>query len=136
MNLASDAPLIFKALVEATAFGSKAIVDRFLENGIEIETVIGIGGIPLKSPLVMQTLADVLNMPIKVAKSEQACALGAAMFAAVAAGAHQDIATAQTKMGQGFAMEYYPIKENHEAYMKVYQDYKTLGGYTEETFFS
>lgn len=136
LNLASDAPLIFKALVEATAFGSKAIVDRFLENGIEIETVIGIGGIPLKSPLVMQTLADVLNMPIKVAKSEQACALGAAMFAAVAAGAHQDIATAQTKMGQGFAMEYYPIKENHEAYMKVYQDYKTLGGFTEETFFS
>lgn len=65
LNLASNAPIIFKALVEATAFGSKAIVDRFLENGIEIENVIGIGGIPLKSPLVMQTLADVLGVPIK-----------------------------------------------------------------------
>jgi L-ribulokinase len=74
LTLGSTAPLIFRALVEATAFGSKAIIDRFIENGIEIKEVIGIGGISLKSPFVMQTLANVLGMPIKVAKAEQACA--------------------------------------------------------------
>lgn len=136
LSLASDAPLIFRALVEATAFGSKAIVDRFLENQIEIDSVIGIGGISLKSPFVMQTLADVLNMPIKVAKSDQACALGAAMFAAVAAGAHNTIQEAQEKMGQGFALEYYPIKENHEAYMKIYKEYQKVGKFTENELFS
>lgn len=136
LNLASNAPIIFKALVEATAFGSKAIVDRFLENGIEIESVIGIGGISLKSPLVMQTLADVLGMPIKVAKSEQACAFGAAMFAAVAAGVHSTIKEAQAAMGQGFASEYQPNPENHRIYMSVYEKYQKLGKFTETELFS
>jgi len=135
LNLASTAPLIFKALVEATAFGSKAIVDRFLENGIEIDSVIGIGGISQKSPLVMQTLADVLNMPIKVAKTDQACAFGAAMFAAVVAGVHKDIYEAQKAMGQGFSHEYIPNAENHEAYMSVYEDYRKLGKFTEKELF-
>jgi len=136
LNLASSAPLIYKALVEATAFGSKAIVDRFIENGIEIETVIGIGGISLKSPLVMQTLADVLGMPIKVAKSEQACAFGAAMFASVAAGVHPDIQTAQKAMGQGFAFEYQPDMEKHATYMKIYDKYQKLGKFTETELFN
>lgn len=136
LNLASNAPIIFKALVEATAFGSKAIVDRFLENGIEIENVIGIGGIPLKSPLVMQTLADVLGVPIKVAKSEQACALGAAMFAAVAAGVHPSIKEAQASMGQGFSFEYQPNPENHRIYMSIYEKYQKLGKFTETELFS
>ena len=136
LNLASNAPIIFKALVEATAFGSKAIVDRFLENGIEIESVIGIGGISLKSPLVMQTLADVLGMPIKVAKSEQACAFGAAMFAAVAAGVHPTIKEAQAAMGQGFASEYQPNMDNHCVYMSVYEKYRKLGKFTETELFS
>ena len=136
LNLASSAPLIFKALVEATAFGSKAIVDRFLENGIEINSVIGIGGISLKSPLVMQTLADVLAMPIKVAKSEQACAFGAAMFASVAAGVHPDIKAAQKAMGQGFAHEYKPNMEKHEVYMQIYAKYQKLGKFTETELFS
>lgn len=136
LNLASNAPIIFKALVEATAFGSKAIVDRFLENGIEIESVIGIGGISLKSPLVMQTLADVLGMPIKVAKSEQACAFGAAMFAAVAAGVHPTIKEAQAAMGQGFAFEYKPNMDNHRIYMSAYEKYRKLGKFTETELFS
>lgn len=136
LNLASNAPVIFKALVEATAFGSKAIVDRFIQNGIEIDSVIGIGGISQKSPLVMQTLADVLGMPIKVAKSEQACALGAAMFAAVAAGVHPSIKEAQTAMGQGFASEYCPNMDNHRAYMSVYEKYLKLGKFTEKELFS
>lgn len=136
LNLASSAPLIFKALVEATAFGSKAIVDRFLENGIAIESVIGIGGISLKSPLVMQTLADVLGMPIKVARSEQACAFGAAMFAAVVAGGHPDIITAQKAMGQGFAFEYIPNMDNHKVYMSLYDKYQKLGKLTENELFN
>lgn len=131
LNLGSSAPLIFRALVEATAYGSKAIVDRFLFDGIKIDSVIGIGGISLKSPFVMQTLADVLGMPIKVAKSEQACAFGASMFAAVAAGIYNKVEDAQQKMGQGFAKEYHPNHENHEAYRILYEKYRKLGTFTE-----
>ncbi|MDD4515792.1 ribulokinase [Massilibacteroides sp.] len=136
LNLASTAPLIYKALVEATAFGSKAIVDRFLENGIEIDHVIGIGGISQKSPLVMQALADVLNMPIKVARTKEACAFGAAMFASVVAGIHKDIFTAQKAMGQGFSKEYIPNEENHKIYIRQYGNYQKLGSFTEAELFS
>jgi L-ribulokinase len=132
LTLGSTAPLIFRALVEATAYGSKAIVDRFLENGIEIKEVIGIGGISLKSPFVMQTLADVLGMPIKVARAEQACAFGAAMFAAVAAGRYAKVEDAQQAMGQGFAFEYFPNRENHKLYQEIYKKYQTLGTFTEK----
>jgi L-ribulokinase len=131
LNLASSAPLIFRALVEATAFGSKAIVDRFLENGIEIESVIGIGGISQKSPFVMQTLSDVLGMPIKVAKTEQACAFGAAMFAAVVAGVYPNVEAAQKAMGQGFLSEYLPNENSHQLYLELYKQYQSLGKFTE-----
>ena len=127
LTLGSTAPLIFRALVEATAFGSKAIVDRFLENGIEIKEVIGIGGISLKSPFVMKTLANVLGMPIKVAKAEQACALGAAMFAAVAAGKYAKVEEAQKAMGQGFASVYQPDGTAHKIYMDLYHKYLAIG---------
>jgi L-ribulokinase len=127
LTLGSTAPLIFRALVEATAFGSKAIVDRFLENGVEIREVIGIGGISLKSPFVMQTLANVLGMPIKVAKAEQACAFGAAMFAAVVAGKYAKVEDAQQAMGQGFASVYQPDMDVHKQYMELYQKYLKIG---------
>lgn len=136
LNLASSAPLIFRALVEATAFGSKAIVDRFVENGVEINEIIRIGGIPLKSPFVMQTMSDVLNMPIKVAKSEQACAFGTAMFAAVAAGVYTKVEDAQDAMGMGFAAEYHPIKENVAQYQSLYQNYVKLGQFAEKELFN
>lgn len=136
LNLASSAPLIFKALVEATAFGSKAIIDRFLKNGLTIESVIGIGGIALKSPFIMQTLADVLNMPIKVSKAEQACALGSAMFAAVGAGIYQTVEEAQDKMNQGFAKEYFPNPENHQVYLTIYEKYLQLGAFTDKELFN
>ena len=132
LNLASSAPLIFRALVEATAFGSKAIVDRFLENDIEIKSVIGIGGISLKSPFVMQTLADVLGMPIRVAKAEQACAFGASMFAAVVGGVYNTVEEAQKAMGQGFACEYLPDMKQHKAYQALYDKYLKLGTFTEK----
>lgn len=127
LTLSSSAPAIFRALVEATAFGSKAIVDRFREQGIRIDNVIGIGGISLKSPFVMQTLADVLGMPIKVCKTDQACALGAAIFAATAAGIYSRVEEAQQNMISGFAFEYYPNEENTKTYQKIYEKYIRLG---------
>ncbi|WP_029904865.1 ribulokinase [Prevotella sp. 10(H)] len=131
LTLGSSAPLIFRALVEATAFGSKAIIERFIESGIEIKEVIGIGGISLKSPFVMQTLSDVIGVPIKVARSQQTCALGAAMFAAVVAGKYKTIEEAQSKMGQGFVCEYKPDMNNHEKYKSLYERYIQIGKFTE-----
>jgi L-ribulokinase len=136
INLGSTAPMVFKALVDATAFGSKAIVDRFIENGIEIKQVIALGGVAKKSKFVMQTLADVLNMPIKVHSSDQTCAFGAAMFASVNAGIYNKVEDAQKALGQGFELEYYPIPENVEKYKPLYERYLKLGRVTEETFFS
>lgn len=135
LTLGSTAPRIFRALVEATAFGSKAIVDRFREEGIQIDNVIGIGGIALKSPFVMQTLSDVLNMPIKVCRTDQACALGAAMFAATAAGIYEKVEDAQKAMSSGFAMEYTPNPEHAKAYEEIYQKYVKLGAFTEKQLF-
>ncbi len=131
LNLGTTAPMIFKALVEATAFGSKAIVDRFLEQNVPIKQVIAIGGVAQKSPFVMQTLCDVLNMPIKVAASDQTCALGAAMCAATAAGVFEKMQDAQKAMGAGFDKEYLPNKEKHEIYLKLYLRYQEFGKFIE-----
>ena len=134
LNLGSDAPRIFRALVEATAFGSKAINDRFIEEGVRIDGVIALGGVAKKSPLVMQIVADVLNMPIKVARSEQACALGTAMAAAVAAGVYKSTAEAQKNMGGGIETEYLPIPENVAKYNQLYEKYKKFGKFIEFEF--
>lgn len=136
LTLGSTAPRIFRALVEATAFGSKAIVDRFRSEGVRIDNVIGIGGIALKSPFVMQTLSDVLDMPIKVCKTDQACALGAAMFAATAAGVYTKVEDAIAAMNSGFAKEYLPNKENAKAYREIYDKYLRLGAFTEKELFN
>lgn len=131
LTLASEAPAIFRALVEATAFGSKAINDRFIEEGVRIDGVIALGGVAKKSPFVMQIVADVLNMPIKVARSEQACALGSAMAAAVASGIYATTGEAQVKMGGGIESEYHPIPENAEKYARLYEEYRKLGTFAE-----
>jgi len=127
LSIGSDAPRIFRALVEATAFGSKAIVERFRQEGIPIKGVIALGGIAKKSPFVMQILADVLNIPIQVHASEQTCALGATMFAAVVSGIYPDITHAQSAMGKGFEKTYIPIPENVDKYEKLFMDYLNLG---------
>jgi L-ribulokinase len=132
LNLSSDAPKMFKALVEATAFGSKAIVDRFITEGVHIQQVVAIGGVAKKSPFVMQTLADVLDMPIKVVVSEQACALGAAMCAAVAAGVYPTMELAQAAMSSGYDAEYYPQAEKVGTYAELYEKYVKLGGFVEK----
>ncbi len=131
LNLGSDAPRIFRALVEATAFGSRAINDRFISEGVRIDGVIALGGVAKKSPLVMQIVADVLDMPIKVARSEQACALGSAMAAAVVAGVYSNTSEAQKKMGGGIETEYHPIPENVEKYKALYEKYKKFGKFIE-----
>lgn len=131
LTLGTTAPLIFRALVEATAFGSKAIMDRYEEQGIRIDNVIGIGGIALKSPFVMQTMCDVLGKPIKVCKTDQACALGAAMFAATAAGIYKKVEDAYQVMNSGFAKEYVPNPDNTKMYASRYAEYLKLGKFTE-----
>jgi len=132
LDLSSDAPKIYRALVEATCYGAKSIVERFKSEGIPIKGLIALGGVAKKSPFVMQTMADVLNAPIKVAKSEQTCALGAAMFASVAAGVHKDVEVAMSKMGAGFSKTYQPNKANAKLYGKLYKDYCKLGKYIEK----
>jgi L-ribulokinase len=131
LSLGTDAPRIFRALVEATAFGSKAIIDRYLSEGVRVDGMIALGGVAKKSPLVMQIVCDVLNMPIQVARSEQACALGSAMAASVVAGVYATVAEAQQKMGGGIEKEYFPIPENVEKYKAVYEKYKKLGTFIE-----
>ena len=127
LNLGSDAPGVFRALVEATAFGSKKIIDRFVEEGIKIEGVIALGGVAKKSPFVMQVVADVINKPILVASSEQACALGSAMAAAVVGGIYATISEAQEAMGSGFETEFVPIPANVKKYNQLYEKYSKYG---------
>lgn len=134
LGLGSDAPRIFRALVEATAFGARLIVDRFIEEGVDIKGVIAIGGIPKKSPFVMQTTADVLNMPIKVSASTQAVALGSAMAAATAAGLYPSMQQAQKSMGSGFERVYEPNPENARRYNVIYEQYKKLSNLIEHQF--
>ncbi len=123
LNLGSSAPMIYRALVEATVFGTKKIVDRFIAEGVPVKGIIALGGIAKKSPFIMQMCADVLAMPIKVVKSEQACALGAAMFAAVTAGYYDNIEAAMEKMGGGFEVTYEPVSADTAKYAKHYQKY-------------
>jgi L-ribulokinase len=132
LTLGSDAPKIFRALVEATAFGSKKIVERFESEGVRIDGVIALGGVAKKSPFVMQVLADVLNRPIKVAKSEQTVALGAAMFAATVAGIYKTVEDAQKAMGSGFDTVYQPIPDNVKKYQMFYEKYDRLGEFVEK----
>lgn len=132
ITLGSSAPHIFRALVEATAFGSRAIVERFRREGVEIKGCIALGGIARKSPLVMQILSDVLNMPIKVAATDQTCAFGSAMFAAVVAGIYPTVLDAQKAMGKGFEHEYRPNPVNAEKYSEIYNEYLKLGAFVEQ----
>ncbi|MDO7854483.1 ribulokinase [Hymenobacter convexus] len=131
LTMGTSAPQVFRALVEAICYGSKQIVERFEEEGIAIKQVIGIGGVAKKSQFVMQTLADVLDRPIRVAVSEQAPALGAAMYAAVAAGIHADVLTAQRAMGNGFAETYTPNPARVADYAARYAQYQAFGKYVE-----
>ncbi len=134
LTLGSSAPRIFRALIETTAFGAKKIVDRFLEEGVNINGVIAIGGVPKKSPFVMRVLTDVLNMPIKVAASEQACALGSAIAAATASGLYPKIELAQKRMASSFEKVYEPNPQNAQKYQRIYEKYLKLSDFIEHEF--
>jgi L-ribulokinase len=132
LTLGTTAPKLFKALVESTAYGAKAILERFKEEGLVFENVAASGGIPKKAPYVMQVLSNVLGMPVKVANSDQAGALGAAMFAACTAGIYDSVQKAQQRMGAGFKRTYFPQKERETRYTELYERYKHIGGLLEE----
>ncbi|MFD2160820.1 ribulokinase [Paradesertivirga mongoliensis] len=131
LDLGSDAVKMFRALVEATCFGAKKIVDRFIDQGIPVKGLIGMGGVAKKSPFIMQMMADVMNMPIKIHKSDQTCAIGAAMFAATAAGLYPKVEDAMAAMGQGFDAEYHPNAERVAVFAKRYQKYSEAGNFIE-----
>ncbi|MGB6151173.1 MAG: ribulokinase [Pricia sp.] len=133
LSLGTKAPHIFKALIYAICLGSKKIADRFQEEGIKIETVVGIGGVARKSPFVMQTLANVMNIPIKVVASDQAPALGAAIYAAVAANMYPSVIEASKRMGSEYEAEYLPIPDRIEAAQLLIQSYDRLGEFMETT---
>ncbi|MBI0400489.1 ribulokinase [Cyclobacterium marinum] len=132
LDMGSGAAHVFKALVDSICFGSKKIIERFRQEGVKIEQVVGLGGVAKKSSLVMQTLADVLNMPIKEAKSEQAPALGAAIYAATAAGIYPNVTEAIAAMGNGFDKVYYPNPEKVAIYQSKYEKYLALGEFIEK----
>ena len=127
LNLGTNPVNIFQALVEATCFGSRAIVEHVQEQGVFIKGVIGIGGIAKKSDYVMQTLADVLQRPIKIHRSDETCALGACMLAATAAGVYASLSRAMDAMGSGFEKEFQPNAEKKNLYDIRYKKYKDLG---------
>ncbi|WP_129714116.1 ribulokinase [Pedobacter sp. SYP-B3415] len=131
LSLGSDAPRIFRALVESTCFGSRKISDRFISEGIPVKGLIGVGGIAKKSPFVMQMLADVMGMPIRIHQSEQTCALGAAMFAATAAGIYPRVEEAMAAMGKGFDLEYKPEPKRVRMYAERYKKYEALCAFSE-----
>lgn len=132
LDLGTDAPRLFRALAEATCFGAKNIVDRFIAEGIPVKGIIGIGGVAKKSPYIMQMMADVLNMPIRIHQFEHTCALGAAMFAAVVAGIYPNVEAAMKGMGSGFDAEYEPESSSVAYYAARYPQYQSLGNYIEQ----
>src|SRR5439155_362910 len=125
-------PRMIRALVEATCFGAKKIVDRFTDEGIQIKGLIGLGGVARKSPFIMQTMANVINKPLRIHKSEQTCAAGAAMFAATAAGVYSKVEDAMVAMGRGFDAEYFPDAQKTAIYAKRYSQYSDLGNFIEQ----
>jgi L-ribulokinase len=131
LNLGTDAPRLFKAWVEATCFGAKAIAERFNTEGVPVKGLIGLGGVARKSPYIMQVMADVMNMPIRIHRSEQSCALGAAMFAATAAGLYPRVEEAMNAMGQGFDAEYKPRVAEAATYAMRYKKYLDAGAQIE-----
>src|SRR5690625_4036209 len=133
MTLQTKPEEIYRALLEATAFGTREIIESFTQNGLPVEELYVCGGLPHKNKLLMQIYADVTNLEIKVADSFQTPALGAAMFGAVAAGqgvgGYDSIVEASENMARIKEETIKPIKENAEVYQRLYQEYSKLHDY-------
>jgi L-ribulokinase len=125
-TLHTTAAEIYRALVEATAFGALTIINRFEEYGMAVKEVVNCGGIAEKNPFVMQIYADVCNRPMKLSRSAQTCALGAAVFGAVVGGAYRSVRQAQQKMTGTKPTVYRPNKAAARVYAELYPLYRTL----------
>src|SRR5690606_16797482 len=125
-TLHTTAPEVYRALIEATAFGALTIINRLEEYGIHVAEVVVCGGIAEKNPLAMQIYADVCNRPMKISRSGQTCALGAAIFGAVVGGAYPNVEAAQARMTGVKETVYTPIAANVASYARLFQVYRTL----------
>ncbi len=125
-TLHTTAPEMYRALVEATAFGALTIINRFEEYGVKVREVVNCGGIAEKNPFVMQIYADVCNRPMKISRSAQTCALGAAIFGAVVGGAYRSVPAAQRKMTGVKPLVYRPGKAAAKTYAELYGLYRQL----------
>lgn len=133
MTLSTKPEEMYRALIEATAYGTRMIVENFRDNGVEVEEFYASGGIAVKNEMAMQIYSDVLNMPVKIAGSAQGPALGSAIFASVAAGkengGYDSVFEAARRLGKVKDKYYSPIKENAEVYDRLYAEYKKLHDY-------
>lgn len=133
MTLQTKPEEIYRALIEATAYGTRMIVETFRENGVPVDEFYASGGISQKDPMAMQIYADVLRMPVRIAGSQQGPALGSAIFAAVAAGkdagGFADVFDAARRMGKVKEAAYEPVAEHAQVYDRLYTEYKRLHDY-------
>ena len=133
MTLTTKPEEIYRALIEATAFGTRIIVETFREYDVPVNEFFAAGGIAKKDPMTMQIYSDILNLPIKIAGSDEGGALGSAILGAVAAGkargGYDDVYSAAEKLGKVMDFTYKPIPENVELYNKLFEEYKILHDY-------
>ena len=126
LTIGSTVPEIYRALAESAVMGAKRIADHFTSCGVEINSVKAVGGISSKSPMIMQLFADILDMPVHVSSASQACALGAAIYAAAAAKLFPDVQSAMENMAGKISKTYTPDAENVKIYRSVYKRYLEL----------
>ncbi|MFC2157432.1 ribulokinase [Acidobacteriota bacterium] len=128
-SLHTQAHEIYRALIESTAFGALSIINRLEEYGVSVKEIVNCGGLAAKNPFLMQVYADITGRPMKISRSDQTCALGAAIFGAVAAGQERsgfsNVGMAQAKL-TGVKETFYPDSDNHKVYMEMYKLYKQL----------
>jgi len=133
MTLRTKPEEIYRALIEATAYGTRMIIENYREHGVPVEEFYASGGISQKDPMTMQIYADVIKMPVKIAGSLQGPALGSSIFASVAAGkkvgGYDSVFEAARAMGKIKDTVYAPIPENSERYDALFREYRTLHDY-------
>ena len=133
MTLQTKPEEIYRALIEATAYGTRMIIENYREHGVPVHAFVASGGISQKDPMTMQIYADVINMPIKIAGSAQGPALGSAIFGSVAAGAesggYDNVFDAARAMGRQKEIVYQPVPENVAVYEKLFAEYRMLHDY-------
>jgi len=130
LNLQTKPAEIYRALIEATAFGARVIMERFESNGVPVKRVVNCGGVAARSPLAMQIYADAMNRTVAISRSSQTCALGSAIAAAVVAGTdrggHADFASAMKAMSGAANEVYEPKPANVAVYERLYKLYVQL----------